>query len=402
MRKKVKQIVISVMLLFAMSVSIMPANVFADAASQTEITLKVGGKTIKDGTKDRKVFGGKISFKEGILTLNNVNVSEAKTGIYIKGDSSLNQKIKIVFSGTNTISATTYQGIRVDRIQECTVENNGTTIIEGQDSCIMSVSSDLCFSGNGKLKLSSKIHGITQEACDQKNHNITFESGDIDFDVKCVGIRVNASEFWNEKKAYEYTNGINFAGANCNINVTNKAENSDIDWAYAIVFTGDTAKIPHHGIVNISGGKVEISAKSHNSARMNVLSVWDDNGAKVDATVNVSEFKYPVIKTGTDGASAQKVNSLTLDDFSKSYISITPTYVKVKLDANGGYIGKKSVKSKTLTLAKGYSYGNLEVPKRKGYKFQGWYTKKTGGKKVTVGAAVTSSTTLYARWKRSK
>ncbi|MDR1013684.1 MAG: InlB B-repeat-containing protein [Coriobacteriales bacterium] len=42
----------------------------------------------------------------------------------------------------------------------------------------------------------------------------------------------------------------------------------------------------------------------------------------------------------------------------------------------------------------------LATPKRAGYKFDGWYTGKAKGTKVTAGTKVTRAVTLYAHWKR--
>lgn len=69
----------------------------------------------------------------------------------------------------------------------------------------------------------------------------------------------------------------------------------------------------------------------------------------------------------------------------------------VSFDANKG----KKVK-KTLELAKGDTYGKLPKTTRTGYKFQGWYTKKTDGKKVTAKTAFQGEDdqVLYARWKK--
>lgn len=39
---------------------------------------------------------------------------------------------------------------------------------------------------------------------------------------------------------------------------------------------------------------------------------------------------------------------------------------------------------------------------RKGYIFKGWYTQKTGGKKIKNGMAVTSDMTVYAHWEKVK
>jgi uncharacterized repeat protein (TIGR02543 family) len=70
----------------------------------------------------------------------------------------------------------------------------------------------------------------------------------------------------------------------------------------------------------------------------------------------------------------------------------------VKLDANGGRLGK----APTSSLKKAYNskLGKLAVPKRGGHQFLGWYTKKAGGEKVTAGTRVTKAVTLYAHWKR--
>jgi uncharacterized repeat protein (TIGR02543 family) len=69
----------------------------------------------------------------------------------------------------------------------------------------------------------------------------------------------------------------------------------------------------------------------------------------------------------------------------------------VALNANGG---KASVSSKTYT--KGDALGGLPTPTRTGYKFSGWYTKKTGGSKITAASKATGDATLYAHWTAKK
>jgi uncharacterized repeat protein (TIGR02543 family) len=65
----------------------------------------------------------------------------------------------------------------------------------------------------------------------------------------------------------------------------------------------------------------------------------------------------------------------------------------VTLNANGG-----SVSSTSLTVNHGSTYGTLPTPTRTGYKFDGWFTAQTGGKKVEESTEVTSSHTIYAHW----
>ena len=68
---------------------------------------------------------------------------------------------------------------------------------------------------------------------------------------------------------------------------------------------------------------------------------------------------------------------------------------QVTFDANGGVItsGKKEVTYDE-------KYGNLETPTKEGYTFNGWYTKKDGGEKITSEdiVKITKDVTLYAQW----
>ena len=68
------------------------------------------------------------------------------------------------------------------------------------------------------------------------------------------------------------------------------------------------------------------------------------------------------------------------------------TYYTVKFDANGGSPGstQKVISGDTATYP--------AVPAKSGYRFDGWYTAKTGGTEFNFGTAITKNTTLYAHW----
>lgn len=69
--------------------------------------------------------------------------------------------------------------------------------------------------------------------------------------------------------------------------------------------------------------------------------------------------------------------------------------ITLKFNANGGTTGKVS-----KTVLYGESCGALPVPKRSGYVFMGWYTRKNGGRQYTstTKMEIDSNVTLYARW----
>ena len=71
--------------------------------------------------------------------------------------------------------------------------------------------------------------------------------------------------------------------------------------------------------------------------------------------------------------------------------------VKVKWDANGGKIG--TAKVATTTVTKDVKIGKLpKTPKKVGHAFKGWYTKKSGGTKITTAIKVKKKVTYYAQW----
>lgn len=69
--------------------------------------------------------------------------------------------------------------------------------------------------------------------------------------------------------------------------------------------------------------------------------------------------------------------------------------VTVTFDANGGEPKKVKIEG-----AKNKKIKKLAEVTRKGYDFVGWYTKKSGGKKVTTSTKIKSNTTIYAHWKK--
>lgn len=88
-------------------------------------------------------------------------------------------------------------------------------------------------------------------------------------------------------------------------------------------------------------------------------------------------------------------------DSTVTEVTAIPQYV-VSFNANGGYIGNKSVTNTSKTAAYGESVGRLLSPKRKNYVFLGWYTKASGGSRISAATPVSGSTTYYAHWAKIK
>ena len=69
--------------------------------------------------------------------------------------------------------------------------------------------------------------------------------------------------------------------------------------------------------------------------------------------------------------------------------------VTVTFDANGGTVAPTS-----KTITKGSTL-TLPTPVLSGYRFDGWFTEKTGGTQVNAGATFDKDTTLYAHWTKN-
>lgn len=73
---------------------------------------------------------------------------------------------------------------------------------------------------------------------------------------------------------------------------------------------------------------------------------------------------------------------------------------KITWNYNGGKIGAK--KTTLSTVKKGNQIKKLATtPKRTGYTFKGWYTKKSGGAKIAKNTKPKKSTTYYAQWTKT-
>lgn len=79
------------------------------------------------------------------------------------------------------------------------------------------------------------------------------------------------------------------------------------------------------------------------------------------------------------------------------YVKVVQTESKVTFDANGG-----SVSQTSKIVSYGNKYGELPIPIRNGYEFEGWYTDKTAGVKITeqIKFEEGKDIALYARWKK--
>jgi len=102
----------------------------------------------------------------------------------------------------------------------------------------------------------------------------------------------------------------------------------------------------------------------------------------------------------TSNSTAITTSSFTVDTGSADYelsgtLNLTyPTGTNITLNANGG----NALTPGTLTTGTDGRLTALPTPTRSDYRFDGWFTAKNGGTKVTTETVFTVNTTIYAHW----
>ena len=113
--------------------------------------------------------------------------------------------------------------------------------------------------------------------------------------------------------------------------------------------------------------------------------------AKLSGLDAGTRYRYRIYAKDNTGATV----------YSASYVyfntSTSQPQMTVTFNPNGGSL---SSSLRTSTVTYGQAYGELPVPTRSGYTFEGWYTSASGGTEVTETTTVTqtSNHTLYAHW----
>lgn len=120
--------------------------------------------------------------------------------------------------------------------------------------------------------------------------------------------------------------------------------------------------------------------------------VWSTSNENI-VTVDDGYIEGIAAGTATITATAEDGSGV----YAQCKVTVTEPYI-VKFNGNGG---TKLSKSKITISKPNAKIGTLPTVIRKGYSFKGWYTAKTGGKKITSSTKISKSMTLYAQWTKT-
>ena len=146
-------------------------------------------------------------------------------------------------------------------------------------------------------------------------------------------------------------------------------------------------------------GECELTASTGNSMLCKQISLSQIDPAlatslKVNGNLLIATSEKYILSGKNLLKVTGKIVGITVDEFNK-YLKGVFT---VSFNANEGVVNESS-----KTVVYGSTYGSLPTPTRDYYTFDGWYTAKTGGNKITESSVFNSAenVTLYAHWTKN-
>lgn len=301
----------------------------------------------------------------------------------------------------------------------------------------------------GSLNYNAKISvynpdGTKLHSCEYSNDNNWIsaglnQNGNYRINITITGdISANYDEYFTVR-----SNGIlKFTPQTLNLDLKNKKTGSvelqtegnfpEGSKAYLDVSNDNISYTRSGGTINVTAlksGKSEIKATA-----------YDSNGTVLctaTAIINVTEPEYIIGYSGNgstdvpDSQTKYYSSPLTISSYRPQRTGYTFVGWNTKSDGSGTsynpgatYTENKSVKLYAQWIANSYTvsfysngelysskpvvydsvYGTLPVPTRSGYIFNGWFTKSSGGTKITDSTivSITANQTLYAHWTEIK
>lgn len=146
-------------------------------------------------------------------------------------------------------------------------------------------------------------------------------------------------------------------------------------------------------------GECELTASTGNSMLCKQISLSQIDPAlatslKVNGNLLIATSEKDILLGKNLLKVTGKIVGITVDEFNK-YLKGVFT---VSFNANEGIVNESS-----KAVVYGSTYGSLPTPTRDYYTFDGWYTAKTGGNKITESSVFNSAEniTLYAHWTKN-
>ena len=238
--------------------------------------------------------------------------------------------------------------------------------------------------GSGTAALSGRSISVGLDTGDSKNFKLCYKEIPVTVTVPANTTYTVALKF-ELKGTYTRSN-----------------RNASAKASFQVVYLGDASAADKTTVFypyKTSGNTIKTTIDG-SDANTNIVQITMDDAT----TVNRSETKsYDFVNNTRSAKDITKYFGVWIagnfgsrySNQAKATCTVTLASYLVTFDANGGRVSQEST---AVTIGK--PYGTLPTPNRTGYSFDGWYTEKTGGTKVTETTTVGTNppTTLYAHW----
>lgn len=248
---------------------------------------------------------------------------------------------------------------------------------------------------------SAAVKGSADAAPNGDGIQVRLDTGDNqNFKLCYKEIPVTVTVPANTTYTVSFDFALNATLARSNRKATAKA-------SFQVVYLGAAAtsgNVVFYPYTNAAGSTIKTTINGSN-ANTNIVRQALDNATTVKLSATKS-YNF-VNNTNTAKKVTQYFGVWVAGNFGKSYsnkasatCTVTPTSVTYPLTFNANANGATvDTTSKTVTV--GSAYGELPTATRTGgYTFDGWYTAKSGGTKITDTTLVSAAhgSTLYAHW----
>lgn len=176
--------------------------------------------------------------------------------------------------------------------------------------------------------------------------------------------------------------GVSIKTSSKNLILNRVSADSD---GYALLLTNDNTNITVNGNINLS-------SQSGNTVVCKNISV----SPMSDSVVGKMNVTGSVLVCGTiEGEEYLNCDNIKYIS-NAEFAQYEKGMITISFNANGG-----SVSTKSVNAYFGTPIGELPIPTRTGFIFNGWYTAASGGTKVTASTVFSelNDITLYAQWK---
>ena len=283
-------------------------------------------------------------------------------------------------------------------VKTVTATWNGTTIypVKNTDGTYTVTSPDTAGKVSGRF---------TVTAADKLDNSASKDSNAYTMNLNAPTLTVTKTSSTAKGETYSYTVTAN-SNTGIVVHLPDGTETGALSGSFTLTEAGTYAIIVTDAAGHFVSENLTVSGKVDGTPP-EVRLYPDESSETGNLTVAVGVYEKgstPTVKRGSTALTMKKEG----DGIYSSSFTVTKgdTYTVTARDTAGNSAEASIIvyalvddSSKTLKLAVDGTYGTLPTPAEKpGYTFDGWYTQKVGGTKVTSGRPDRTGYTLYAHW----